>query len=359
MNFFRKRQKLLSKLLFGSNISAFIVTNKINLRYLTGFHCTFGYLVCFEEKFCLLTDARYTADARASACVDEVIEVRAANAPSMIAELLRQHGVKRAAYDPDSVTVSEFNQLSKPIKGVKLVPKTNLVEELRIVKDEIEISHIKRSSLIMDRAFKKVLDVIRVGITEAEICAKLDSEMILQGIDAISFDTIIASGPRGAFAHGKPSKRKIKSGDFIVMDFGVCTEGYHSDMTRTVFVGTPTAEDRRRYRAVYEAQRRALEAAVAGVETSEPDKVARTILSKFGLDRNFTHGLGHGVGMDVHEKPRLFFAGKEKLFPGMVFTIEPGIYIEGWGGIRIEDTVILTKKGPVPLTKSPKSLIIL
>jgi len=199
---------------------------------------------------------------------------------------------------------------------------------------------------------------MKPGITEADIRAHLESEMILKGIEKISFETIVASGPRGAFAHGKPSAKKIKHGEFIVIDFGACSDGYHSDMTRTIFCGKPTIEDKRRYNAVYEAQRKALMSAKAGVKASLPDEVARDVLKKYELDIYFTHGLGHGVGLDVHEEPRISQTGTKILKKSMVFTIEPGIYIEGWGGIRIEDTVYLNENGiAVPITKSTKSLI--
>ncbi|MFA6449602.1 MAG: Xaa-Pro peptidase family protein [bacterium] len=359
MDNFLKRQKRLLKKMSDSRLPSALIINKVNLRYLTGFHCSYGYLLIFSDKTYLLTDSRYSSDARSGAAVDEVVEVRAGDAPKRIAELLFKHGVRRIAFEPASITVAEFDTLKKPLKNISLAPQNNFVEDIRAIKDESEIALVKRSSQVMDRAFKKLLGFIRAGVTEADIRARLESDMILQGIDGISFDTIVASGPRGAFAHGKPSARKVRLGDFIVIDFGACTDGYHSDMTRTVYIGSPSAADRLRYRAVQEAQRSALAAAVAGVESSAPDRAARNILSKYELDRYFTHGLGHGVGMDVHEQPRLFFAGKEKLVPGMIFTIEPGIYIDGWGGIRIEDTVVLTKSGPVQLTKSAKSLICL
>jgi Xaa-Pro aminopeptidase len=359
MKTFRSRQRKLSKVLNESRMPALLVTNKVNLRWLTGFHCSYGYLLCVKDKYILLTDARYTADARDGAAVDEVIEAKSNEAPARIAALLSGRRLGRVAFEPEAVSYAEFQTLEKPLGKIKLIPSNPLIEELRNFKDETEIARIQRSSQIMDRAFKKLLDYIRPGVTEAGIRAQLELNMIGQGIDGISFDTIVASGPRGAFAHGKPSARKIRAGEFIVLDFGVCTDGYHSDMTRTVFVGTPTAEDRRRYRAVREAQQAALDAAVSGIAASVPDLIARQKLAGFGLDRYFTHGLGHGVGMDVHEQPRLYPGGKEILKAGMVYTIEPGIYIEGWGGIRIEDTVVLTKTGPVPLTRSPKKLIAL
>jgi len=356
-NYHFKRQKRLWNLLLNKKQLAFLVTNLVNIRYLTGFHCTYGYLLFAGGKSYFLTDARYTADARSGAVADEIIEIKATGAYGRISEVLGDQCAKRLAFEAESMTVDEFENLRKHLKKIRPVPEKQLVEHVRLVKDETEIACIRDSSRIMDRAFAKLIDFIKPGVTEASIKAKLETELIGSGIDGISFDTIVASGPRAAFAHGKPSERRIAKGDFVVIDFGVCTKGYHSDMTRTVFVGVPTAEDRRRYRAVIEAQRDARNAAKSGVDASEPDRIARETLAKFHLSEYFTHGLGHGVGLDIHERPRLSPVGSDKLTAGMVFTIEPGIYIENWGGIRIEDTFILTKEGPVAFNRSPHSLI--
>ncbi len=355
----KTRQKRLWKQLDDRKLSAFLITNLVNIRYLTGFHCSHGYLLFTCGKSYFLTDARYTGDARTSAKANEIIEIKAAGAFRGIAEILKDHNVNHLAFEVETMTVDEFENLRKSLKKTKQIPQKQLVEQVRLIKDETEIECIRHSSRIMDTAFRKLLDYIEPGVTEAAIKARLEIELIGSKVDGISFDTIVASGPRAAFAHGKPSEKKIAKGDFVVIDFGVCTNGYHSDMTRTVFVGVPTTEDRRRYSAVLEAQNEAKGTALRGVTASKPDRKAREILAKFGLDIFFTHGLGHGVGLDIHERPRLSPMGNDILRPGMVFTIEPGIYIENWGGIRIEDTFVLTKEGPVALNRSPHSLILI
>ncbi len=352
------RKKRLAKIINKSDTPAFLVTNKNNIRYLTGFVCSYGYLLCRKDEYTLLTDSRYTNDARTYKSIDKIVEVKPSGVFRKLAEILREENIRTIGFEPNDIAFSEYDQLRQNLKGISLNPTTQFVEELRIIKDEGEIELIKKSSKVMDAAFKKILGFMKPGITEADIRAHLESEMILKGIEKISFETIVASGPRGAFAHGKPSAKKIKHGEFIVIDFGACSDGYHSDMTRTIFCGKPTIEDKRRYNAVYEAQRKALMSAKAGVKASLPDEVARDVLKKYELDIYFTHGLGHGVGLDVHEEPRISQTGTKILKKSMVFTIEPGIYIEGWGGIRIEDTVYLNENGiAVPITKSTKSLI--
>lgn len=359
INRYRSRQRRLASRLKKERLSAFLVTNPINIRYLTGFHCTYGYLLVPAKKNYFLTDARYTAAARSEAVADEVVEIKAAEAPGRIGEILGDHRVSRLGFEPEAITVADFDTLAKPLPKIKWVQTKQLIEDMRLIKDKGEIDSIRRSSRVMDKAFESMLGFIKPGVTEEAIRAELETCMIKQKIEGLSFETIVASGPRGAFAHGKPSKRKVRGGDFIVLDFGVCSDGYHSDMTRTVFVGRPSPEDVRRYRAVREAQRKAFESAAAGTGANVPDSSAREVLRRYGLADFFTHGLGHGVGMEVHERPRLSSIIGEKLQAGMVFTIEPGIYIEGWGGIRIEDTVFLSEKGPIRLTRSPRGLIAL
>jgi Xaa-Pro aminopeptidase len=353
------RQRRLAAALGKERLPALLVTNLINIRYLTGFHCSYGYLLVFPKKAYLLTDARYASEARAVAAVDEVVEIKTSRAAAQIGEILGDHRVSRLGFEPEALTVADFETLKNRLTKIKWIGKKQLVEGIRLVKDDSEIECIKNSSRIMDRAFKNLLGFIKPGVTETAIRAELESYLIKQNIEGLSFETIAASGPRGAFAHGHPSKKKVRAGEFVVLDFGVCTDGYHSDITRTVFVGKPQLEDIFRYRAVQIAQQKAFEASAPGAAASFPDSVARETLKKFKLDDCFTHGLGHGVGMEVHERPRLSAANGEKLRAGMVFTIEPGIYIEGWGGVRIEDTVVMTAGGPVRLTRSPRSLIAL
>jgi Xaa-Pro aminopeptidase len=239
---------------------------------------------------------------------------------------------------------------------LKLVPRSGAVESVRTVKDGSEVAAIKRASAIMARALRETLAETAAGSSEKDIRAGLESRMIMSGAEGIAFDTIAASGPRSAYAHGAPTDRKLAPGDFAVIDFGARVDGYNSDITRTAHVGRPAAAAARMYRAVLEARNSAVEAAVPGAPGEAPDRAARVALRKYGLEQYFTHGLGHGVGLEVHERPRLAPGAKEKLVPGMVFTIEPGVYIKGLGGVRIEDTFLQTKDGPVPLTSGSRLL---
>lgn len=356
---FDRRKRLLIGKLNKERIKAFLVTDLKNIRYLTGFHCSFGYLLIVGGRLYFLTDTRYTNEARRKAAVDELVEAGGDSVPRRIAEIAGDHGASQIAFEPHAVTVGHFDVLRSKNRRIRWLPESNLVENLRAIKDESEISSIRKSSRIMDRAFRRLAASMKPGMTESEIRSELESLMIRERIEGISFETIVASGPRGAYAHGKPSGRRIRAGDFVVLDFGVCVDGYHSDMTRTVFAGRPAAEDRRLYNAVLDAQRMAIEKACAGALACTPDSAARESLEASGLRRFFTHGLGHGVGLDVHESPRLAPGSRDRLKSNMVFTIEPGIYIDGKCGIRIEDTFVLTADYPIPLTKSAHSLIII
>lgn len=352
-----QRQSKLAGMMKKKKISAFLVRNLLNVRYLIGFECTYGMLLCFKKKIYFITDARYTTDAKSNAVGVEVVDLASRKPGDVISAIVRDHRVKKLGFEPAAMTVEEFDSFRKTTRGIRWEPQANMVEQIRIVKDETEIDAIRRACRKTDRAFKKLLERIQPGQTEQQVRAMLEAELIGQGIDRLAFDSIVGSGPNGAFAHARPSTRKLRKGEFVVMDFGVCVDGYHSDMTRMVFLGKPADEDRYRYNAVLDAQKQALEAVKDGIGGVEADAVARDVLEGYGLAEYFVHGLGHGVGLDVHENPRLSPKSESKIKTGMVYTIEPGIYIEGWGGIRIEDTATLTAGGPEALTKTRKSLI--
>ncbi len=355
----QKRQHKLIGLMIKKSLSAFLISNLHNIRYLIDFDCSFGILLCFKKKMYFITDARYTIAARENAVGVEVVDIAGRKTGKVVADIVNDHRIKKLGYEPAALTVEEFSACESTATDIRWMPQRRLVEQIRVVKDKSEIEAVRTACRKTDRAFRSLLDKIRPGQTERRVRALLESELIRQGIDRLAFDSIVGSGPNGAFAHAKPSERKLRKGEFVVMDFGVCVDGYHSDMTRTIFLGKPTTEDRRRYNAVLDAQKQSFDAVVDGIDGSEPDAVARDVLDSCNLGEYFVHGLGHGVGLDVHEEPRLAPKSKSVIKTGMVYTIEPGIYIEGWGGIRIEDTVALTSGGPVALTKTGKSLIML
>lgn len=339
-----------------------MVSSGVNIRYLTSMDCSFGYLVCFPEKSYMITDGRYTADARQNAHGVEVVELKsgAGGVGKIVQDILSSHEVSKIFYEETALTVRELNSIKEGAgKKTRFESGDQLVEKLRLIKDEAEILEIKNACLKTDAAFKRFLNHVKPGVTEKKLRTLLDIELLSSGVEKTAFDSIVASGPNGAFAHAKPSDRKIRKGDFIVLDFGVRVNGYHSDMTRTVFVGKPGAEDKKRYNAVNDARRYAIEAARKNVSAARVDAVAREVLEAEGLAKYFIHGLGHGVGLEVHEEPRVSSISKSVLKPGMIITIEPGIYIEGWGGVRIEDTCVVTENSCQPLTSSKRSLICL
>ncbi len=351
---FQDRQKRLTVLLEKERVPALLVSNLINVRYLTGFACTYGSLLAVGGRFFFLTDSRYIFEARKKAVADEIEETKSERAPEVIREILGGAKARKLCFEPEALSYADYEKLSESARGVKLAPHSGAVESVRTVKDGSEVAAIKRASAVMSRALRDALAETAPGSTEKDIRASLESRMIMSGAEGIAFDTIAASGPRSAYAHGAPTDRRIATGDFVVIDFGARVDGYNSDMTRTAHVGRPSADDARMYRAVLEARNSAVEAAVPGAPGEAPDRAARVALRKYGLDQHFTHGLGHGVGLEVHERPRLAPGAKEKLVPGMVFTIEPGVYIKGRGGVRIEDTFLQTKDGPVPLTSGSR-----
>lgn len=359
---YQTRWKNFRKALRRRRVSAFLVSSGVNIRYLTSMDCSFGYLLCFPEKSYMITDGRYTADARQNAHGVEVVELKsgAGGLGKIIGDILASHGVSTVSFEEAALTVKELSAIKDGAgKKIKFEPGAQLVEELRLIKDEGEVREIKNACLKADAAFKRFLNHVKPGVTEKKLRTLLDIELLSSGVEKTAFDSIVASGPNGAFAHAKPSDRKVRKGDFIVLDFGVRLNGYHSDMTRTIFVGKPDAEDRKRYNAVNDARRYAMEAARKNVSAARVDAVAREVLEAEGLAKYFIHGLGHGVGLEVHEEPRVSSLSKSVLKPGMIITIEPGIYIEGWGGVRIEDTCVVTETGCEPLTTTKRSLICL
>lgn len=342
-----------------AGIEALCVISAVNLRYLTGFVCSFGRLVLIGGRVYLFTDGRYTNDARRSLPGIEIVETDGARMNKDIAALLRTHDARALHFEKDHITHAEFLTMKKAMRGIGLEPLSGVVEDLRLYKDADEIEAVRRACRIGDLAFKHICGVLRPGMTERAAAASLNAFMMSRQVDGLAFDSIVAAGPRGAFAHAHPSHEKIKKGDLVVLDFGVCLDGYHSDMTRTAAIGQPSSDLRRMYEAVRAAQSAALDGVRAGASVRTLDQAARRVLRAQGLERYFNHGLGHGVGLEIHEAPRLSSVSDDRLRRGSVVTIEPGVYIDGLGGVRIEDTVAITPQGVSVLTRSTKKLVIL
>lgn len=351
-------QKLFEEL--PEDIDCALITSDVNRRYFTGMKSSDGTVLAFRDKVYLLIDFRYIEKARATVTVAEVIEQK--KLYQQIGELIRTHGIRSMAVETQAMTVSQFNIIRKQFKDIEIVDTdvlSNAINSIRSVKDAEELEYIRRAQEIAENAFDQILKFIKVGVTEREITLELDRLMLEGGAEALSFETIALSGENTSMPHGVPSDRKVRSGDFVLMDFGAVCNGYHSDMTRTVCVGQPTDEMKDVYNIVLNAQIAALNAAHAGMTGQALDRIARSVIEDAGYGDNFGHSLGHGVGMEIHEKPNASPNYKQSLPEGAVVTVEPGIYIPGKFGVRIEDFVILTENGCINLTKSDKNIIYL
>lgn len=335
-----------------------LITSDVNRRYFTGMKSSDGLVAVFRDKTYLLIDFRYIEKARATVTAAEVIE---ANLPyKTLSELIKKHGVKKVHVEAETMTLAAFERLKKSVNDVEFDGSELLsaaINRLRTIKDDEELRCIKKAQEIAETAFDAILNFIRPGITEREIALELNRQMLINGAEDISFETIALSGANTSMPHGVPSDKMVCEGEFVLMDFGAVYNGYHSDMTRTVCVGKPTGEMEKVYNTVLEAQLRCLEAAKAGITGEELDAAARAVIDFAGYKDNFGHALGHGVGLEIHEGPIASPRNKEKLKAGSVVTIEPGIYIAGKFGVRIEDFVILTENGCDNLTKCAKNII--
>lgn len=344
--------------LLPDNVESVLITSDINRRYFTGMKSSAGTVLAFRNKAYLLIDFRYIEKARETVKTAEVIETK--ELYKEISALLRQEGVKNLAIEAMDVTVSRLNVMKKHLKCVDIIETdvlSNTINKLRMIKDEEEMEYIRKAQEIAESAFDDILGFIKEGVTEREIALELDRLMLEKGAEGISFDTIALAGENTSMPHGVPSDKKVKKGEFVLMDFGAVYNGYHSDMTRTVCVGIPDEEMEKIYNIVLTAQEKAIAAAKAGISGKELDGIARRHICDAGYGEYFGHSLGHGVGLEIHEQPNAAPSYEKNLEKGTVITIEPGIYIAGKFGVRIEDFVILTENGCINLTKSAKNII--
>lgn len=339
-------------------IGSVLITSDFNRRYFTGMKSSAGAVLAFRDKAYLLIDFRYIEKARETVTEAEVVESK--QLYQNIAELLREKDVKNMAIEAQNVTVSSLNKMKKQLKDIEIIDTdvlSNAINCLRMKKDEKELSCIRKAQEIAEIAFEGILRFIKVGVTEREIAQELDRLMLANGAEGLSFETIALAGVNTSMPHGVPTDKAVKNGEFVLMDFGAVYNGYHSDMTRTVCVGQPAAEMAEVYNIVLKAQQAAIDAAHAGMTGQELDLAARSVIADAGYEKYFGHALGHGVGLEIHELPNAAAYYKEPLNEGAVITIEPGIYIAGKFGVRIEDFVILNENGCTNLTKSAKNII--
>jgi Xaa-Pro aminopeptidase len=358
------RLKRLQAVFDRNSIIALLVTHPPNVRYLCGFTGTSGALVVSETRSVFFTDGRYTEQARNEVQGPRVVIARKpplAAAAEWLMENASQLGrktLRRLGIESEHLTVAGRTQLARFLRSsFRLRETQGLVEQARMVKDSDEIALLRAAVVLGASLFDRALEVIRPGVRESEVAAEMEYAARRAGAEEMSFSTIIAAGKRSALPHGRASRAAIPSRGFVVCDFGVILAGYCSDRTRTVHVGRPTVEARRMYEAVLAAQEAAIHAVRAGVSVGEVDRSARNVLQKKGLAKRFTHSTGHGVGLEIHEAPRIAAGRTEILGPGMVITIEPGVYIAGSGGVRIEDMVLATERGCEVLTPTSKELI--
>jgi Xaa-Pro aminopeptidase len=364
---FPERQKKLRGQLAASRVDALLVSHLPNIRYLCGFTGSAGLLLVMEAGSVFFTDVRYDTQGREEVEGAKVVIARKALL-SALGEWVgdRRKGKKSKAWtlgiESEHLTVAEKKRLGDALpSGVRVRSAPALVEQARMVKDEDELRRIRAAVQLGATLFDRALEVLRAGVKESEVAAEMEYSARQAGAEAMSFPTIIASGARSALPHGRAAEQAIAPGAFVVCDFGVILAGYCSDQTRTVWVGSASGADateaRHAYEAVREAQAAASAAVRPGVSTGEVDAAARKVLRKAGLGRYFTHSTGHGVGLEIHESPRVATGQKEVLKPGMVITIEPGVYFPGEWGIRIEDMVAVTEDGCEVLTPTSKDFL--
>ena len=339
-------------------LDALLISAPENRRYVSGFTGSAGYLLIAPDRAVLVTDSRYMEQATKQAPDFQVMQVR--GGWDWLLELLKETGIKRVGFESRNMTVATYNTLLDALKeedtlgDVSLIATSDIAEEHRAYKDQEELATLQKAIDASDAAMQAVCPTVQEGMTEKEVAWRMEVAMRDFGADGISFDTIVAAGPNGAMAHHQPSDQPIRSGEPIVIDMGAQVGGYCSDITRTIVVGEPDDTFRKIYDIVLGAQLTAINTVRPGMTGEECDGLSRTVIAEAGYGDNFGHSLGHGVGLAVHETPRVGPRSSDALHQNMVFTVEPGIYITGWGGVRIEDIVVLEEDGAKVLSKASK-----
>ncbi|MBR4858746.1 MAG: aminopeptidase P family protein [Clostridia bacterium] len=340
------------------NGGAYLIVSPENRRWLTGFASSDGYLLVTKTEAVFLVDSRYIEAAQKQIAVCESVLLTSLSA--QLPEYIKNFGITALYTEAQRLSVADFEEIKSISSCPCVADKADgVIDSLRRIKTEIEKSKILKAQAIAERAFDRILDFIKIGVTEREIALELDFFMLKNGAECVSFETIAVSGKNSSMPHGVPCDKKIEKGDFITLDFGAVVDGYHSDMTRTVAVGEVSSKQAEVYETVLSAQLKSLEALKAGVPCFDADAAARNIISNAGYGKYFGHGTGHGVGIEIHEAPRLSPKSDAILKAGDIVTVEPGIYLPDEFGVRIEDMAFITENGFENLTKSPKSLIIL
>ncbi len=353
------RLSRLRKLFIELNLDAILITDKYNMHYFSGYTGGTGYVLVTSSNVYILTDSRYTEQASLESKGSIIYDVGNRSYSRLIKTIIDEGNIKELGFENLNIGYNTFFQLNKVCEDINLISVDNKVSILRCVKSREEILLIKEAESIGDTAYSHILDYIIEGTSERDIAVELEYFMKKSGANGLSFDTIVASGTNSSMPHAMVTDKKISVGDFVTMDFGCIYRGYCSDMTRTVALSGCSREQENIYDIVLEAQEAAISEIKAGVLCSYIDSIARDIISDAGYGEYFGHGLGHGVGLDIHEEPRFSPKCDVVLEPNMVITVEPGIYLPGKFGVRIEDLVVVTEDGYENLTNSYKELTIL
>jgi Xaa-Pro aminopeptidase len=361
---YRQRIKNFQKYIKKENLDGFIISSfavdsvrPYNIQYLCGFTGDAGMLIILPTRAYLLVDGRFHEQAERQSKAAKVIKCKS-RPVSDLKDLKQFHGKnKRYGYEAEFTTIVQLKILNENLGDVIMIPTEGAVETLSIIKDKGEIINLKKAIEISDIAFERILGYLKPGLREVEIAAELEYQMKMLGSEKPAFDTIIASGYRSALPHGVASEKKIARGDFVTFDFGAIYKGYVSDMTRTIVIGKATKRQKTVYNTVLRAQKAAIKRVKSGVDGKKVDAAARGIIDKAGFGKYFNHGTGHGIGIYIHVRPSLSPRISDILKTGMVVTVEPGIYIPKWGGVRIEDDILVGRNGCKVLNKASKKLL--
>ncbi|HAY34943.1 MAG TPA: Xaa-Pro dipeptidase [Bacteroidetes bacterium] len=336
---------------------SFLVKSLPNIRYISGFSGSAANVLLTKDKNYFITDFRYKTQSAKEVYDDFEVIIYVQNSMGFLNELSKKHGLSKTGFESNILTYADYLNLKNDFAEIEFVPADSLIENIVSQKNEKEIELTRKAVNITDKTFSELLNIIKPGMTEREISAEISFLQKIYGADCDSFEPIVASGVRSAFPHARPTDKIIENGELLKLDFGCTVEGMKSDMTRTIAVGEISEECKNIYKIVKEAQLRALEKVKAGVPVKEVDSAARDYITEMGFGENFGHGLGHGLGYDIHERPSLNQRTDFILEVNNIITIEPGIYVEGLGGVRIEDDVAVTENGCEILNKSTKELI--
>ncbi len=358
MDIYKKRIEQVKEKISEQGLDGIYITNLTNVRYLTGFTGSAGSVLILDSNQHFFSDTRYDEQSKDQIKNYKIHMIKSGYEDS-IKNLDEIKNNMKLGFESDYVSFSSYKRLIKIINNVKWFETSQIVEHIAAVKDDTEIESLKSAIEVTDEVFKQIIPDLKVGAIEKEIAAKISYLFKMNGAEGDSYDSIIASGHLGALPHARPSDKKFEKGDFVVMDFGALYEGYHADMTRTVVIGKASEKHHEIYDIVLKSQLNGIKIAKAGITGADVDRACRDTINKAGYGKEFCHSTGHGIGLEVHTYPRLSVHNKKPLLKNYVVTIEPGIYIPGWGGVRIEDDCLIRNNDCLPLNKSTKEMLIL